>query len=335
MKKGTGKQTRNTKGTAVTKRTTKKQPKSNIVLTTLAVAATGILGYLGWQYYRKRKSSGATATDLNTILRNSATSYPSTAVYTDTAAMPAYTSPVITNPTTANKSSGATTTSATSGFPLKKGSKGALVKSLQQALISKYGAGILPKYGADGDFGTETATALSKSGLPSVLDESNYYLIVQGSSSASDKSDLASKLLSAATAANFSNLLSLLKQMSTKEDYKQVNAVFSQSRLRGVRQTLVNGLLTTFSNESQKQQIRYEFIRMGLRYDGNKWSLDGLDGRTIITIEPTNIWISANEKMSVPNKMVLGAEISKKLDYTLFENKGRYFLVSTKSIKYL
>jgi hypothetical protein len=51
-------------------------------------------------------------------------------------------------------SSGGTTPA--SDFPLKKGSKGALVQRLQLAI----GTDKLPKFGADGDFGTETQTAL-------------------------------------------------------------------------------------------------------------------------------------------------------------------------------
>lgn len=51
-------------------------------------------------------------------------------------------------------SSGGTTTA--SDFPLKKGSKGSLVQRLQLAI----GTSNLPKFGADGDFGTETQTAL-------------------------------------------------------------------------------------------------------------------------------------------------------------------------------
>ena len=34
---------------------TKKQQKKKIVLTTLAVSAAGILGYFGWQYFKKQK----------------------------------------------------------------------------------------------------------------------------------------------------------------------------------------------------------------------------------------------------------------------------------------
>ena len=52
--------------------------------------------------------------------------------------------------------SGGGTSVPDSTFPLKKGSKGALVKNLQLAL----GVDKLPKFGADGDFGTETLNAL-------------------------------------------------------------------------------------------------------------------------------------------------------------------------------
>lgn len=49
----------------------------------------------------------------------------------------------------------------TSSFPLKKGSKGNAVKSLQFLLL-KIDSKSLPKYGADGDFGSETETAVLK-----------------------------------------------------------------------------------------------------------------------------------------------------------------------------
>ena len=48
-----------------------------------------------------------------------------------------------------------------SGFPLKKGSKGAKVKELQIYLL-RIDAKSLPKFGADGDFGSETESALKK-----------------------------------------------------------------------------------------------------------------------------------------------------------------------------
>jgi hypothetical protein len=46
-------------------------------------------------------------------------------------------------------------------FPLKRGSRGSNVKDLQQAILV-YDKTLLPKYGADSDFGSETETAVVK-----------------------------------------------------------------------------------------------------------------------------------------------------------------------------
>ncbi len=64
-------------------------------------------------------------------------------------------------------------------FPLKQGSKGIRVKALQEALISKYGKSILPKYGADGDFGKEMVNDLKTKGYPSAIDESTINYLVK------------------------------------------------------------------------------------------------------------------------------------------------------------
>jgi hypothetical protein len=48
-----------------------------------------------------------------------------------------------------------------STFPLKKGSKGAKVLELQNAIIS-INPKLLPRFGADGDFGSETELAISR-----------------------------------------------------------------------------------------------------------------------------------------------------------------------------
>jgi hypothetical protein len=334
--KTTGKPTRQAKPSSTRKTPSKKKAKSKIILTSLAVGAVGVLGYLAWQFYNKRKASrrsGSGNSDLMTILpgTTAAAIYPSAASTPSASASASVPLPKPAAQSTTTKKA----TSSLSSFPLKKGSKNELVKSLQLALIAKYGAAILPKFGADGDFGSETVAALKKAGLPTTIDETTYYVIIQGSSGVADKSALANKFYTAAGSGDFNTVLSLLKQIKTKEDYKQVSETFLQMRLRGVRQTLVNGLLSSFTNENQKQQIRYEFIRMGLKYNGSQWSLDGFDGRPIVTTEATNIWISATENVGVQASVVLGAEVSRKLDYTLFENNGRYFLVATKSIRYL
>ena len=84
---------------------------------------------------------------------------------------------VIPAPSSSSSSTPAITTSSSSSstgykpapqnasFPLKKKSKGTLVKDIQMALIRQYGASILPRWGADGDYGTELETALISKGL--------------------------------------------------------------------------------------------------------------------------------------------------------------------------
>jgi len=57
--------------------------------------------------------------------------------------------------------SGGTSTTQTDSFPLKKGSKGDNVTMLQQLLL-RIDKSILPKFGADGDFGSETESAVQK-----------------------------------------------------------------------------------------------------------------------------------------------------------------------------
>ena len=312
--------------------------KSNagkILLATLTIGATGVLGYFGWQYYKKKKEAKSDNLD-NELLKIHPSTNPSPSDTThhkapvDTPYVPPVDTPGTSSTKTKSSSSG-----SGNGFPLKKGSKGDNVKQLQQALISKYGSGVLPRYGADGDFGTETLNALKKNGLPTIISESTFNVITQGGTDKSSLSSLAQKLNSAATSKNFNSVINLLKNIGNKDDYQQVSNAFLQQRLHGVRQTLVNGLLSSFSSEDQKQKIRMEFIRMGLQYDGNKWSLAGFDGKPIVTKEPATVWISATESVQVPAMMVLGNEVTQRLDFTLFENNNKYFLVKTQSVKYL
>lgn len=54
-----------------------------------------------------------------------------------------------------------TPTPSKDAFPLQRGSKGKVVKDLQTLLL-KIDSKSLPKYGADGDFGSETEKAVEK-----------------------------------------------------------------------------------------------------------------------------------------------------------------------------
>jgi hypothetical protein len=307
---------------------------TNIIMTTLTVGAAGVMGYFGWQYYKKKKAAKNYNLD-NEILKIHPTPADTTHHTTDT-----YTPPVIIPETKGGgKTKKNTVRSGNDEFPLKKGSKGDKVRQLQQALIDKYGSSILPKYGADADFGSETQNALKKKGLAITVSESTFNVITQGggegSTSTSAIVSLGEKLYKAATAKNLNSVLSLLKSINNKDDYQQVSNSFMQYRLHGVRQTLVNGLLGSFSSEDQKQKIRFEFIRMGLQYNGNKWSLSGFDGQAIVTKEAATVWITATQSVQVPALMVLGNEVAKRLDFTLFENNNKYFLIKTQAIKYL
>jgi len=314
----------------------KKQKKKRIVITTLAVGAAGILGYFGWQYYKKKKAKNNDDPDVSFKKKEVEDPKPvliDTPVYHPVIKpkikpkpkqQPIYDNPYLEVPPL-NKDE----------FPLKRGSKGEKVRALQEALIAKYGKQILPRYGADGDFGSEMAAALKKLKFPATIGQSTYNVLMQGQKAKSDNSNnsLAEQFIAAATKKDFNLTIQLLKRLKSKDDYKEVSTEFKNYRIGGgVRQTLVNALLNTFSKDDQKQAIRFEFLRIGLQFDGKKWSLDGFDGVSIVTIEPTTIWVNAKQAIKVPAKMVLGNEVTKRLDYTLFENNGKHFLVQTKSV---
>ncbi len=305
----------------------KKQQKKKIVLTTIAVGAAGVLGYFGWQYIKKQKEKKSGDADI--ILKPKVPAsvpydYPSS----DNIPKP---TPRATPRVKSQRNNSSSNLSA--DFPLKRGSKGEKVKALQESMIAKYGNAIMPRYGADGQFGSEMAAALKKLKMPSTIDQTTYNVLVQGH--VADKSMTAQKLYQAASAADYRTAIALLKTLKSKEDYQTVGAKFKDYRINGVRQTLVNAMLSVFTSDEQKQAIRFEFIRMGLQYDGNKWSLSGLGGLPVMTNEETTVWLNAKNGIKVAYKTVLGNEVSKRLDYTLFENNGKYFLVRTAAIKYL
>lgn len=273
----------------------------------LGVAATGALSYFGWQYWKKNKSqSEDNEEDAPEFQSDNSASYtpkPKPAA------------------------------SRNDSFPLKKGSKGSNVKALQEVLIAKAGKDALGKSGADGDFGSKTEEALKKIGLPVSIDETTFNVLVKGSSP--DPSATATQLYAAATKKDFNKVIALLKTLRNTNDYKAVSDVFVNYRINGVRQTLVNGLLSSFSDEKQKQGIRLAFSNIGLKYDGSKWSLAGFDdNRLLLTNRSTKVWKNPKTSVPVPAKMVLGKEITRRGGYTLFENDKQLFLVQTQHVNY-
>jgi peptidoglycan hydrolase-like protein with peptidoglycan-binding domain len=302
----------------------KKQRTKKIIITSLAVGATGIIGYFGWQYFKKKK--GNNNNDIEAMIQNM-----------DQPIVTQPVMPVVTKPKVKKQTSTYTPPAVAErndDFPLTKGSKGENVRKLQEALITKYGATTLPKYGADGDFGSEMVAALKKLGLPASITQSTYNVIAQGT--IVNPATIGKDLYNAASSKDYNKAIALLKKMKSVDDYTSANNVFKELRINGgVRQTIVNGLLNVFTTETQKQNIKFEFLRMGLQYDGSKWSLSGFDGLPIVTMLPTSVWVNATSSVKVPARMVLGNEVSRRLDYTLFENGGKHFLVQTKNVKYL
>jgi hypothetical protein len=127
--------------------TTKKATKKKVVLTTISVAAVGVLGFFGWQYYKKKKESKGDSAGL--ILKPTAEIPAPIYRPMTTRDTPVWKAAPIKQPRKPkvvqedNEESG-------SVFPLTKGSKGDKVTALQDALIAKHGIAIMPKYGADG-----------------------------------------------------------------------------------------------------------------------------------------------------------------------------------------
>lgn len=326
------------------------KPKSNnmtgskIVFTTLSLGALGILGYLGWQYIKSKKQRRASNLD-DRMLQNSGgdgnISFPSDISLDPlpTAATPNMSTGINIPPLNTTSGGGTKIINSPDDFPLKKGSKGDNVKQLQLAIIGKYGKAILPKYGADGDFGTETVNALKKLKMPETISETYYNVLTQGmvnnTGNAANPSGLASKIYAAVVKKDFNTVVSLLKSIKSSNDYGAVSEAFKQYRIGGVRKTLVNGLLDTFKTTPQKEQLRLAFATMGLTYDGEKWSLSGIDGVPIFTTVPAKVWINASTAVGVPANMILGHEIARRLQYVLFVNNGRHFLVHSNCIKHL
>ncbi|MCC7301129.1 MAG: hypothetical protein IT233_00660 [Bacteroidia bacterium] len=306
--------------------TTEVKPKSNkkkAILIGLGVVATAVGGFFGFKYLKNRNNNSDTEEEETTTPVTTTSS-------TQTSSSSSWTKP------------SSTTTTRKDEFPLKKGSKGERVKAMQQQLIAKYGKTILPRYGADGDFGSEMVAALEKKGLPAEVTESAYNLFVKGA--APDSTTLAKDLYNAAESNSYSSALSNLKKLRNTDDYSEVSTKFKEYRIDGgVRKTLVTGMLDTFKTTSQQDVIRMEFLRMGLKYDGSKWSIpssvsffSGVNDSLLITTEPTElIDLKHKVKVKVPAKMVIGRHIKSKNGLTLFRTleKNKKLIVKTSTIK--
>jgi hypothetical protein len=244
-----------------------------------------------------------------------------------------------------------------SGFPLKKGSKGTLVKQMQEALIKSYGKTILPKWGADGDFGSETKNALISKGFSEVVDEATFNKIVSPAGAEkpapgangnttppppqSINNDAAIKIASAlitkTKARDGKGIISELQKLKSVNDYSAVNEPFKAFALDGHEQSIVNGVLSAFTDETQRMEIKSEFFRIGLKVKDSIWSLSGLSCalRLMTTCEAT-IRNAKGCCIVVPVNTIIGTSTGTKGADTIFKTlDGQTLFVPTKNIKHV
>lgn len=301
--------------------------KKTYVVLGIALGTLSLAG-LGYWYFKGRKGA---------VIENKDTDLFHNMANNDTPTLPTHT----TKPSTTS-----------SQFPLKLNSKGDLVKQLQNELIKKYGKAILPKYGADGYFGKELETALASKGFSKTVDATEFNKVVALNSSASETGnkptknglsdkvkeniDITKNIWLYSSIKNLTKLLEQLKRINSIDEYKAVNDLFKTIRLHEVRQTIVNGTLNSFSDDTSKQLIRQEFTRIGLKYDGDKWTLSGFFKRQIFTRQPTVIRNRYNAQLEVPSNTILGEEEDSMNGITSFRTINNEVLtVPTKHINYV
>ena len=292
--------------------------KKKVLLISIGTLVTGIAAYFGWRIYNKSKQNPDLIQD--TFIT------PKSEVYRNTVSTPVR----ITKTVPATKK----TLAPLDDFPLKKGSKGEKVKTLQQALIDKHGKSILPKAGADGDFGSEMTAALKKLGLSETVDETTYNILIKGKTI--DPAKMADTLYNGARNKDFNKTLDTLKQMKSVNDYQIVNNIFKTDYFFDLtRKTLVTGVLDSFENDDQKDKIRQQFQRMGLKYNGDKWSLSGSPENmpSLLTTENCTVYDKNRKALQLSANTVLGKLITEKNGFMLFENAGQNFLVASKSVR--
>jgi hypothetical protein len=288
---------------------------AKVFIYALALAALGGGGYLVFDRVRKRKmmeeNQNPSMPDSDTIIINNTlpTSYASVA--------------------------SRTLSSASDQFPLKRGSKGARVRMLQQALVKTS-----PGISIDGQFGLQTAAALKSGGYPEVVEEALFNKITGTSGSLTvvfNPATLAASLYTSAQAKNLQGVISTLKQLKTVSDYSSVNEYYKKQSF--IAKTIVTDLLdySFKSNETAKAQIKNEFLRMGLKLSATgSWSLQGLRlYKDLITIRDTVVIDGKNNRIPVRRNTILGDEMEVASGMTWFKSIDNSILkVPTQDVKY-
>lgn len=226
-------------------------------------------------------------------------------------------------------------------FPLKRGSSGARVKQLQQALANILGLDVMNQNGGiDGIFGKGTENALRLANYPKTVSEDLFKQIVDNIPTiVFNPQDLAHRLHGFASLQNLSGVIEVLKQIKNVSEYSSVNEVYKKQSI--VSKTIVTHLLdTAFTNDfTAKEKIKAEFLRMGLKYSTatGKWSLAGLgELRDIITIMDTYVLDRNQNRIKVKRNTILGDEQKVENGMTLFRAiDNSLALVPSAHVKYV
>ncbi len=292
-----------------------------IFIYSLAIGVAGGAAYLAHGFLKRKKENqllpGSTDRDTIVINNNLPASFVSSG-------------------SVAQRSSG-----SSDGFPLKRGSSGQRVAQLQQALANIIGKDAMNANGGiDGKFGSGTANALRMAGYGEVADATLFNKIVGSNTNVQivfNPSELASTLYKYAQSKNLSGVLTTLNQLKSIADYSAVNTYYK--KIGFVSKTIVTDLLDYAfkGSESSKQQIRNEFLRMGLKMsDSGTWSLQGLTlYKDIITLRETIVVDPWNNRIPVRRNTILGDEVRVGNGMTWFRSIDNSILkVPTQDVKY-
>jgi hypothetical protein len=228
-------------------------------------------------------------------------------------------------------------------FPLKKGSLGTNVRLMQTGLQQILGAEAMSKLTPiDGDYGSGTEKALIQAGFPTVIDESTFMKIIQGSGAVTTDSlnpkSIAEQLYNQAVAKNINGVLMSLRQLKTVSDYSTLSPAYMSvsEEKTGTRYTIVTHLLDKagFSG-ADKEKIREEFRRIGLIEKSNgSWSLSGIRiFKDIQTLVNTFVTDSTGITILVDKGTILGEEMKVSNGVTTFKAlDGHLYAVPTRDV---
>lgn len=148
---------------------------------------------------------------------------------------------------------------------------------------------------------------------------------------------IATGLYTAVLTKAFQAAINLLKPIRSSADYSAVSKAFGAYTVKGKKRTLLEAMFITFTDSAQKQSLRAAFIAMGLKFNDKtkRWTLAGVEKQNqIITTTATKVWKDPKTSVPVPVNMVLGKEVTKRGQFTLFENEKQLFLVQSDHVKH-